>query len=354
MCIRDSFVIIRHHELEEIHSADEVEFFGKPNTFRIPVFIIGRNSGEALINFLNQGKEPITLSIHFTEIETLALGFEMFISAGDRASFEYIKKVKREIIDTELGSYVTVYPYFVSWEQKECISESHACSKDDCLGQGKYCFLNPEGKEFMSGGEVLYQHVFMHCVYGYSNEKWWDYAIAFYEKCFKVHDHSINCYGNQVVDVGIELPQVIQCVDSSFHNQDRSTADNTYLSTDTYRYNQWHYPEWPVLVHHRSSLNLELFHSSLQQYICNELRGLIQNTSEIPRICTQNISSQGQNVQSFVTYFLVAVIVISIGVVLFAYFRRKARRELSHDLDNQIQTAIAQYYVLSREPEAKK
>eukprot|EP01017_Pseudomicrothorax_dubius_P005590 TRINITY_DN11440_c0_g1_i4.p1 TRINITY_DN11440_c0_g1~~TRINITY_DN11440_c0_g1_i4.p1 ORF type:complete len:407 (-),score=60.87 TRINITY_DN11440_c0_g1_i4:35-1255(-) len=277
-------IIIIDENLEDVHNLEELEYLGAPNTYRIPILIIGKDTGNILTHSLSPDR-PLELSINFNEKDSSELSFDLFLSSGDRNSYNFVSRLYKELTSTGLIQRVSVFPRYVSWDAMFCTHQNQACSPDDCLNEGHFCALDPDGKGLGTGRDVLWQHVVMRCLFEANKDAWWRYVPLFDETCFQKQRYDRDCYDPLLKNVGVDPEVVRKCFLTSFSNRPSADGPNKYIELDQKAYKKWGGLGYPTLINKQNHFSFDEKRGSLHQFICKELE---RSTQNIPDECKPN------------------------------------------------------------------
>eukprot|EP01017_Pseudomicrothorax_dubius_P051452 TRINITY_DN9904_c0_g1_i3.p1 TRINITY_DN9904_c0_g1~~TRINITY_DN9904_c0_g1_i3.p1 ORF type:complete len:445 (-),score=67.60 TRINITY_DN9904_c0_g1_i3:406-1740(-) len=303
----------------------------------IPVLMIGRNDGEKLLAHLQvpeQQKKPVTLHIVFS-LADAQNSWQFWLSPNSALSFSFVREIKEFLDYSTEKNYISIEPRFAIQEAAKDVTPDVIAKK--CVYSGRYCqFLSEDAQE------VLAISLIMKCMWRHNSERFFDFLLGYGIHCVGRNEVTQDCALKISDDFGYTIGRdcALQATDAL--NDPQKTAilqEELEASTDLMNI---HHSGWPILYNPRANALVDKpFH--VRSTICRELARVGVNDAA----CDKKPLDKNAN-QHIFTYTVVTLSLLIIGVCVFRYFRTKARRELSLQMESQIDTAIAQYYNMMR------
>eukprot|EP01017_Pseudomicrothorax_dubius_P031420 TRINITY_DN4006_c0_g2_i9.p1 TRINITY_DN4006_c0_g2~~TRINITY_DN4006_c0_g2_i9.p1 ORF type:complete len:460 (+),score=63.28 TRINITY_DN4006_c0_g2_i9:30-1409(+) len=310
----------------------------------IPVLYIGKQDGAIFKSFL-LSKDPkrneITLRITF-EVVGNSNSWEFWITPENPIVYDFADEIQKNIQLTTLAEHINIIPRFEIHPLR-----ADAQSTEHCLFEGRYCFY-PNTKKW-DGKVLLLQSVYMKCLWVLNAKKFIPFLLNYKEKCQSIDIHTPECLKESASKESYDLDALDSCYQRSNHTLDEQ-IDNYILREEQDRYKFMSASNnfgVPMLFEKSRQLSIHA-HREIKKSVCNGLETsgykdpacqLGPNISGIPQIWI---------------YFIIICPAICFAFLIFRYFRRRARSELTEELNTQIQTAISQYYIMSQEKTKEK
>ena len=311
---------------------------------RIPSLLIPQKEGQILKDFyILQSPGP------FSESHLISLNVEfvmkhpgdyvkasMWYTSSDDKSLDFIKNMGEYL--KPIVKEMDFKPKFVTWTCEGCDADF---KKENCLSNGKYCALQSDMSNQISGSEIIMEDLRQYCLYKAlnqknKNEKFFDYIDFVHEMCHSRIDEKCSKLG--VKKIGFEQKWVDNCVKDSFENRgnvEYSKDENNYLkemATEWHNYGTHMYPSVVVNdVTFRGQLNPD-----------NVFEAICAGFEDIPEGCSKwfqkegfkpitRIVKQRRGISTASLIVIISLLLLVNGALIWGY-RQCLQTELQNDM----------------------
>jgi len=285
--------------------------------------------------------------------------YQLWYTSSDDRSLDFLADMGE--YDTKLGEHATFTPRFVFWE---CLFCDQRLLLDNCWGQGKYCAVDTTNTE-IKGVEIMTEDLRHKCIHQMAKDKsqpsiYWNYVKTVKADCHGLVNE--DCSRTGLAKVGLDFAQVMDCVNASFSLDDWSKAEvqNAFIDDDIANWLALGTMRFPIVV-----INNLTFRGHLDAYgVAEALCGAFADKSTCHKqglpdfgLNTSNerkkmhYISHGDTGMDVKTVFLVLFCCIAVNICLVLLYRRHMKREISREMNLQIDAAAAQYMALASNPD---
>ncbi|KAM3133736.1 hypothetical protein pb186bvf_014145 [Paramecium bursaria] len=326
-------VIIEDNQIEEtqrIHMADD----GTGYTVTIPSIIIKEEDGKKLQNYL-QNKTgsylpglDITVLIKFDVEKTEQVNVVLALSLKNRETIKLLREFKPYYDKLKSANITYELQYqFYRWPQ-----EIYNKPLEDCLGAGRYCALDPDGKDKIANGRnVVEEQLRQLCIFSIDQNLWFEYMETFDSECTIPQG-----YERCSADISKKLfktsnDKINKCVKDSYVQVNQSVSINPALNQNKILERQIELvynsgvQGYPGAVINYQAFGGRVTAKNIFGEICNSFL-------KPPQECSSELDDQINIVSDsnlFTTILIIVIIVIVFFVILFYVYTKLMQREIS-------------------------
>jgi hypothetical protein len=265
---------------------------------------------------------------------------ELWYSPSEETGIRFL--VDFEPYYKNLKNYIHFLPKFVVWQCEDCDS---AKVSDDCLFNGKYCALDPDGAGPFKGVAIIQETLRGVCLAKLDITIFLDYVGLWNKNCLHQDmDFSENCSYHQMMEIDKKNKAIINelsnCIEDSRVFEDGQEVDNSILSHAVYEMEQVGIMLFPSLTINNFTFIGNLDALEVTDGICSAL-------PNYPNQC--HLIETGKNQTHYFFYMSLIVILASffiIAISLIFYCRARIREQMSREMKFQVSTLVSQYIVL--------
>lgn len=328
---------------------------GHMSDITIPSVIIKKSDGE---NLATLAKERLTSSTEekyiavmmvFDVKKTASIDYKFFITTSSRQSFKLIRDF--EPYFRVLEKSAKFEPHYAIWYCPGCSADSQKV-KEMCVSGGKYCFPNPtDGKT--TGKELVLEDLKQICIYKDNTENWWRYMEKFDLDCIDYSDMK-TCSTKIMGDLSIDKEKIDKCIDDSFEKAAGETTnmelnDNSILKKERISLNEYNILQWPEVI-----INGNMFRGNLEaDLIFNAICASLKDAPEECKL-SNPVPADSDGVSVGVVLLIVAISIVVIFLLMIFVYRRMLKREISQNMNTQINDMVSQYMAFYDKKEDQK
>lgn len=265
---------------------------------------------------------------------------ELWYSPSEETAIRFL--IEFEPYYKNLRSYIDFHPRFVIWPCDDCASSKIA---NDCLYNGKYCALDPDGAGPFTGVAIINETLRQSCLAQCDTVTYIDYVALWNVNCLH---HSLNfseqCSFEQILELEKKnkslLIDVESCLSESKVYDDGVENDNSILSQAIYEMEQAGIMFYPSVTINNFTYIGKLNALDITDGVCTAL-------PNYPNQC--HLIETGKNHNHYLFYTGLIVILASffiIAMALIFYCRARIREQMSREMKYQVSTLVSQYMVL--------
>jgi len=329
---------------------------GTGGGIRIPSMLIPKTEGLKLLNFLKKASQQ--------ELDSTAIMAEFimnkpdnrveydlwFTSSNDRA-LDFVADFKE--FDQKFGDKVLFTPHYVFWKCTFC-EEQYL--KNDCFGGGKYCAVEPSNSK-QKGRQIIEEDLREKCLYNkfYQSTStrhiWWAYMEYIHAYCYNIINQ--DCSRNAHKKLGISFEETQKCVSDSFSSSDwaSNSTVNQMIEEEIEYWRSYGTGIYPSLVINNRTYRGQIEPLAVQNAIC-------AGFEKPPAMCLATLKSYTPDFLDEGNFGAGTLVLIVLGlilanVVIVCCYRRYTKREMHQNMNVQIESAVSQYFALSKEDTKK-
>jgi hypothetical protein len=321
----------------------------------IPSIFISKQSGDILIQALNspdETKRNVVLTINFeNRVKSDEVNAVFWLSTSNRNSFRIINEFYQYF--KKLENRIKFTPHYAIWVCHSCLSSNFTIDNENCISGGRYCCPDPDGTGPATGAHIVQEDLRQICIWKKYQDKWWEYMMSFDDECVE-YQVVKECSLKVMKKVGIDSQVIQECFDGSFIKTGNlvnyQKDDNSILSDERREFVKNGIQFWPSVSLNSEQYKGNLIGESIFEATCSFLEN-------IPEVCYEVLEVKINEEKEGISIVTIVIVVLSILVAFFFFlvciYRRWIKKELSSNMNAQVNQMVSQYIAFYENREKK-
>lgn len=337
---------------------------GTGGGIRIPSMMISRTDGDVLVKWLKKATPAELRSLVVMAEFKMPVNnknnvkVEYWMSSSSNRAMDFIEDFHPLLDDLRKENRVQFLPHYVFWECRGC---DRTTLENDCYADGRYCAVEPSNEAIL-GREIILEDLRQKCLFTALQDTkrnttdWSDYIDRVHSTCHTAINEDCSRAAHQ--HLGLDYDMTEACMKDSFSRKENQwgsgSCKNTIIDEEIAAWETLGSNTYPALMINDRAYRGQIEPLSVFNAICAAF-------ADPPKKCWPTLGLYETQTPTYFTeedvsglvtsgeIFLSVLAVVAVNVLVVYCCRRRAKRELNHAMQTQIESQIGQYNALQME-----